>query len=188
MADGLTLKYLFAGIPFVDDEFDVRVFLTAVACARRHRGGERVDIPLISYLEPRQATAVFDAVLARQTAQPGRQPSPRQLQLAAAAADYVVRCRPAWSSLLQLPIEIRIIDGPIFGFSSASRPQHVFINARAWKSIEELREQLLHETAHLWVYMIEELWPLHEANDARTYQLPSGVGGKTASAVLNAAF
>ena len=39
-------------------------------------------------------------------------------------------------------------------------PQHVLLADEAFAADAELREQLVHELAHQWLYLIEDIWPL----------------------------
>lgn len=50
----------------------------------------------------------------------------------------------------------------------------------------ELREQVVHELSHQWLYLIEELWAL-EIHGARHTTLPSGTADRAPAEVLGAA-
>jgi hypothetical protein len=105
------------------------------------------------------------------------------------ARDWVSTSVPKWNALLAVDVEVLSSDSAAFiGSSNASIPQTIVLGKTAWHTDEELREQLLHEIAHIWLYMIEELWPLHYPASGQRYTLPSGTAGKTITGVLNAGF
>jgi hypothetical protein len=56
----------------------------------------------------------------------------------------------------------------------------------AFASDAELREQLLHELAHQWLYLIEDIWPL-DTPGAPLLTLPSGTRDRALAEVLGAA-
>lgn len=183
--ESISLEGLFGGLPFLDRSFRTDKFLTAVACARRHRhartGASALD--LTRYLQPTVALKVAGARI------PGNPPSSGHAAQVEGALSQLVARRPIWRPLLQLPVVLRTHDSPkVLGYSSAARPQHFVLGPRAFTDEEELREQVLHEVAHIWLYMVQELWPLHHPTAQDTFVLPSGVGGKSATGVLDAAF
>jgi hypothetical protein len=95
---------------------------------------------------------------------------------------------PAWAPLLSLPVRYARLypDGGAISASSRDWPQHVLLADDAFASDTELREQLLHELAHQWLYLIEDIWPLDRPRAARL-TLPSGTRGRAPAEVLGAA-
>ena len=97
-------------------------------------------------------------------------------------------CLPAWAPLLSPPVRYARLypDGGAISASSRDWPQHVLLADEAFASDGELREQLLHELAHQWLYLIEDIWPLDRPGAARL-TLPSGTRGRAPAEVLGAA-
>jgi hypothetical protein len=95
---------------------------------------------------------------------------------------------PEWDGLLRLPVRFALLF-PASGAISASSqdwPQHILLADEAFGTETELREQVVHELAHQWLYLIEEVWPLDQPGAARL-TLPSGTKGRSPSEVLGAA-
>jgi len=65
-------------------------------------------------------------------------------------------------------------------------PQHVLLAEAAFVSERELREQLVHELCHQWLYLVQELWTLADPQ-AEEVTLPSGTPGRAPDEVLGAA-
>lgn len=190
MAQPEGLNSLLGGMPFLDPKFRPQALLTAVACVRRHRDSLREGEPraLVDYLDPVVATGVYDRLLRRQSGFRVRLPDGATSQRIAAASVEIAALHPEWSPLLGIPLAFHLTDRDVIGSSSASRPQVVALGSAAFASDDELREQVLHETAHVWLYMVEELWLLHDEARPGSFALPSGVQGKTGTGVLHAAF
>ena len=95
---------------------------------------------------------------------------------------------PAWAPLLSLPVRYARLhpDGGAISASSRDWPQHVLLADDAFASDAELREQLVHELAHQWLYLIEDIWPLDRPGAARL-TLPSGTRDRAPAEVLGAA-
>jgi hypothetical protein len=72
------------------------------------------------------------------------------------------------------PLVLRGDSGAVSA-SSYRWPQHVLLADAAFTSARELREQLVHELCHQWLYLMEELWALN-AQGADLIVLPSGTG------------
>jgi hypothetical protein len=62
----------------------------------------------------------------------------------------------------------------------------VLLADEAFASRRELDEQLLHELAHQWLYLIEDVWPLHRPG-APALTLPSGTRDRSPAEILGAA-
>jgi hypothetical protein len=62
----------------------------------------------------------------------------------------------------------------------------VLLADEAFTTSRELREQIIHELAHQWLYLIEDIWPI-EKTGARTVTLPSGTRDRSPAEVLGAA-
>lgn len=190
----ISIRSLFGGLAFTSASFRWLEFATAVACARRARAlrSDRegyAAMELDEFLVPDVARRVYDHVLGRDGRHSDLGLTPEQGERATRVLNYVKSICPQWGPLLDFPLEIRVTERPgVIGYSNATIPQHVYLSERALASDSELREQLLHEVAHVWVYMLEELWDMHDHGDTTRFTLPSGTGNKTATGVMNAAF
>lgn len=183
------LKKLFGGIPFISEHFRISSFLTAVACARQHRGN-LVDFQLNSlaeYLNEENAVKVYNLLLGRSLDMKGESISMIEKSKIGVSIKEIAELSPGWELYFSLPVVTRKISQNVFGFSNASIPQHIFLNCKVWDCGDELREQYLHEFAHIWFYMINELWVFHK-DDAKEHLLPSGSAMKSPTGVLNALF
>jgi hypothetical protein len=185
LADFL-LTSLFGGVPFLDDTFDAAGLLTAVACVRRHldEGRGLPTLELGAYLQPdialqsarrrgglvAIASSKLDDDLAR--------------RVEAAILD-VVEAVPGWRPLFALPIVFRQIhDEHVVSRTIPAIPQHVYLGLEAFRAEEVLRESIVHEVSHVWLAIVTEVWPLHDAQVAGDFSLPSGTANKTATQVL----
>lgn len=187
----ISMNALFGGIPFLDPEFQTVQFLTAVAVVRRNRDKQNnmISDKLNEYLSPMRATHVYNQILGREGEIAGKALTNSEKNLVKDAINSIIAVMPLWSGLLTLPLEIRRTeDKLVIGYSNASRPQIIMLGPLSWQSEDELREQLLHEIAHIWLYMVEELWALHQDENPGFFTLPSGISGKTGTGVLNASF
>jgi hypothetical protein len=111
----------------------------------------------------------------------------RKQQIADARAGLAAGM-PAWEPLLSLPVRYARLHPPGGAISASSRdwPQHVLLADEAFASDAELREQLVHELAHQWLYLIEDIWPL-DMPGAVLLTLPSGTRDRAPAEILGAA-
>jgi hypothetical protein len=178
------------GMPFLDDGFASGRLLAVIAAARygvAERQGLVGGVPrhlAEAWLAPARAYLV-NAGPTPMPAQPLRAAGKQQIAsvLAGLAADV-----PAWAPLLRLPVRYARLhpDGGAISASSRDWPQHVLLADDAFAGDAELREQLLHELAHQWLYLIEDIWPLDRPGAARL-TLPSGTKDRAPAEVLGAA-
>jgi hypothetical protein len=179
-----------AGMPFLDDEFASRRLLAIIAAARHSAAvaqGLAGGVPrqqAEAWLAPARAYLV-NAGPTPMPAQPLREARKQQVRdvLAALAA-----AMPAWTPLLRLPVRYARLhpDGGAISASSRDWPQHVLLADDAFANDAELREQLVHELAHQWLYLIEDIWPL-DRSGAALLSLPSGTRDRAPAEVLGAA-
>ncbi|RCG33334.1 TetR family transcriptional regulator [Sphaerisporangium album] len=180
---------LLGGLPFLDEEFAAKRLLAAVAAARhvtaerQGKAGRITDNALETWLAPSGALLLG-----------GGQPIPA-IPLAPVQKDQVNGALtelgsliPTWTALTTLPVRYACLHVPNGAISASSRawPQHVLLAEDAFATPLELREQITHELAHQWLYLMEELWRI-ELPSARPVTLPSGTANRSPSEVLGAA-
>ncbi|HEX3956637.1 MAG TPA: HEXXH motif-containing putative peptide modification protein [Trebonia sp.] len=178
------------GMPFLDDQFASRRLLAVIAAAR-HGAAARQGL---AGGVPRQQAEAWLAPARAYLVNAG--PTPMPAQPLRAARKQQIACvlgglaasMPAWAPLLSLPVRYARLypDGGAISASSRDWPQHVLLADDAFASDTELREQLLHELAHQWLYLIEDIWPLDRPGAARL-TLPSGTRDRAPAEVLGAA-
>jgi hypothetical protein len=179
------------GWPFLDDGFDTRRLMTICAAVRyaeaRRRGlatGETDGHQAAAWLGPARAYMLSTAA----TPMPAQPLSHGQRQQITGASAEVASLLPAWQPLMSLPVRYALLvpDGGAISASSRDWPQHVLLAGAAFATSRELTEQLLHELAHQWLYLIEDIWPLEHPGAARR-TLPSGTPHRRPAEVLGAA-
>lgn len=189
LADPMTVL---GGMPFLDESFAASRLLAGVAAVRHveaERGGlaqgitdaqvmvwldpDRVRLlrPLPSHVPPMPATPLSDV-------------RRRMIADVVAGVDALI---PSWSPLVGLPVVFSLLSPANGAISASSRrwPQQVLLADEAFVSPVELREQVVHELCHQWLYLIEELWAL-EITGAQPATLPSGTADRTPAEVLGA--
>ncbi|GGK71010.1 hypothetical protein Sme01_27120 [Sphaerisporangium melleum] len=186
LSDPLTLL---DGLPFVDEGFTAKRLLAAVAAARHvtaereGRTGRIGEHHAETWLGPSGAL-----LLAGGQAMPAIPLTPgKKVQVAAKLAEIGVLV-PAWTQLTTLPIRYAGLYPANGAISASSRawPQHILLAEEAFATPIELREQVVHELSHQWLYLLEELWRL-ELPSARRVALPSGTADRSPAEVLGAA-
>jgi hypothetical protein len=178
------------GMPFLDNGFASRRLLAVIAAAR-HGAAERQGL---AGGVPRQQAEAWLAPARAYLVNAGPTPMPAQplraarKQQIAGVLGGLAASVPAWAPLLSLPVRYARLypDGGAISASSRDWPQHVLLADDAFASDIELREQLLHELAHQWLYLIEDIWPLDRPGAARL-TLPSGTRDRAPAEVLGAA-
>ena len=181
----------FGGLPFLSDGFLPIRLQTAVACVRQHRArqiGEPI-LPLAQYLDPPTARAIYSKLMDVHDQHVISPLDKQRDEDCTRARKFVSQVVDGWHPLMFFPIQVYSFDNSdVIGFSNAAIPQHIFLNEICWDAEQELHEQILHETAHVWMYFVEELWAFSSPKAPPTYSLPSGISGKTATSMLRAAF
>jgi hypothetical protein len=178
------------GLPFLDDTFAARRLL-AITVALRSAGAARRG--MVAAAAPSDAEAWLTPTLAFALAE-STAPVPalpltisRKHEVADALAS-VAALMPSWQPLLRLPVRYARLHPAHGAISASSRdwPQHVLLAEEAFATSRELREQIVHELAHQWLYLIEDIWPTETAAP-RTVTLPSGTGDRRPAEALGAA-
>lgn len=186
-ADTLTRPLtLLGGMPFLDDECRWRRLLAGVAAVRHveaERAGKAAGKQPEGWLWPAVIYALRDS-----PAMPAEPLTPTRRAAVTAQLDRLASAIPAWAPLLRLPIRYALLKSANGAISASSRAwqQHVLLADAAFTSDHELREQLVHELAHQWLYLIQELCAL-EVSGALHVILPSGTADRSPAEVLGAA-
>ncbi|WP_261566950.1 aKG-HExxH-type peptide beta-hydroxylase [Frankia gtarii] len=180
----------FGGWPFLDPGFRSRRLLAAAACvrwARQHTATPTRPTPaqLSTVLGPGEA-----ARIRRLDLHLDLPADPLTLYQQAQADDAMTGLAaafPDWAPLLALPIRfLRLDDDHALSASAFAIPQHVYLADPAFADTATLDEQLVHELCHQWLYLVEELHPLHHPGCQRRLTLPSGTPNRSVAEVLGA--
>ncbi|MGN5633251.1 aKG-HExxH-type peptide beta-hydroxylase [Streptomyces sp. AC154] len=178
---------LINGVPFLDDSFAPGHLVTAVIAVRQNHAA-RAGLPNVAdpslWLTPDRACLVrFDATEVPSI--PLTRDEDRKVSDALGRLEQAV---PAWTPLLSsLPMRYaRIASGASLSASSFWWPQHILLGAETLASDLEMREHVLHEHCHQWLYLIEELWDIDRPR-APTFTLPSGTSNRSPREVIGAA-
>lgn len=178
------------GMPFLDDGFDARRLLAMTAAVRHvdaeQRGIETgiSDRDIEAWLAPSRAYLLGTSY----GPIPALPLPPGQFEQVADALRGIAGLIPAWALLVRLPVRYASLYPPSGAISASSTSwlQHVLLADEAFASSRELREQVIHELAHQWLYLIQALWPLDQPS-AALLTLPSGTTHRTPAEVLGAA-
>ncbi|MFJ2439799.1 aKG-HExxH-type peptide beta-hydroxylase [Streptomyces sp. NPDC087658] len=178
------------GVPFVNDDFVVSRLASAAVAVRQYRAQEMklTGLPgktdFVSWLSPDTAVRTRPQAVVVQS----REVSRIRMRSVGEATEYLSGIVPAWRSLLSLPVRYRLLErsNPALSASFYLWPQHILLSDAAFDGQQVLRELLLHEQCHQWLYLIEELWPL-DVPEARRVTLPSGTSGRVPREVIGAA-
>jgi hypothetical protein len=103
----------------------------------------------------------------------------------------ICRVVPEWQDYFALPARVMMVDTQVyFGYSCLAEAQHIYLGSidDQLRDEELLLENYLHEFAHLWLYLIQEIEPFQSTNVSETYTLPSGTAGRSLTATMDAAF
>lgn len=178
------------GVPFINDEFAVPQLSAAVVAVRQRHGralgcdGLPAPTDFAAWLAPE--TAVQTRPDARPVpSSPVSEPMGGMIRDAAEGLAVLI---PPWRPLLALPVHFHLLEvtDPSLSASTYLWPQHVLFSLSAFSGRQALRELLLHESCHQWLYLLEELWPL-DVPDARRVALPSGTSERAPREVIGAA-
>jgi hypothetical protein len=95
---------------------------------------------------------------------------------------------PEWTPLLTLPVRYALMHPSNGAISASSRawPQHILLAEEAFRSDVTLREHIIHELAHQWLYLIQEIWAF-QTRGGQNLTLPSGTGTRSVAEVIGAA-
>jgi hypothetical protein len=178
------------GMPFLDATFADRRLLAAAAAARHVEAERRGAADAISDTGIEAWLAPARIVMLRPSSarMPATALSPARRDRVNAALEQLTLDMPAWEPLLRLPVRYALLHPSQGAISASSRawPQHVLLADAAFATHDELREQIVHELCHQWLYLIQEVWAL-DSEHATQFTLPSGTSDRRPSEVLGAA-
>ncbi|WTO32910.1 HEXXH motif-containing putative peptide modification protein [Streptomyces achromogenes] len=197
MSQNFSLRSLFGGVPLVDDTFNARRMLTAVATTRLFRAGRAKEI---ERSQGKELEALLSDALIPQRALELRHHSgfvsfpddvakmaPEDQHIAQQTLHGLAALVERWHILDSVPFNFAELRRPgVISSSNFGHPQHIFLSREAFRSPLELTEQILHESSHNWLYFIEEMWPLHTTHGEVTVDLPSGTSHRNPAEVLGA--
>lgn len=190
MADPLTEL---GGMPFLDDGFAAQRLLAVAGAARlaeAERLGKIAQISQAGVADVEMWLAPSRVTLLRPSSAPipASPLSPSEHTSIGQALAEIAAAVPAWTFLLDLPVRYALLHSTDGALSASSRswPQHILVGLEAFSRPLELREYLVHELTHQWLYLIQEGWALEAYPDERL-TLPSKTSQRGPSEVLGAA-
>ena len=179
-------------VPLLGLSYPYVQLMTLVACVRRYRktgdaeaASKSKDLSI--EFVPEQAVATYSGHN-NQVGLPLKRLPLEMNRQAESALHEIVDAYPAWIGALSLPIRFCILDrAGAISASADALPQHIFLSAEAFETATQLREQVLHELSHQWLYLLAEVSPLDAKPSFSSFSLPSGTSNRKASEVLGAA-
>jgi hypothetical protein len=170
---------LWGGFPFVDPSFNPSRLLAAVSCVRVTAETLEADrqktltIPeLADTIQPHGRWFAQQEIPEVITC--CRDVSSGEMRAINEALSSIVTACPDWKALTLLPIRFMAMpDNEMISASLPDYPQHILLSASAFVTSHELREQILHELAHNWLYLVVCLSPI-VTSQTRHFKLPSG--------------
>lgn len=179
---------IFRGLPFIDASFKSDLLLTLVGRVRKILADDIVGPAIdVDWLDPDQASRLRSAAdIACDL--PLLPLSAIQLQQVRSACADIVEEAPEWRRLIQFPVKYhRLESSDVIGCSCYATPQRVFLSEAAFSTKRELREQIIHEHCHNWMYFLEELMPFHRIDYREVFVLPSGTANRNPTEIIGAA-
>jgi hypothetical protein len=177
------------GLPFLNDGFAARRLLAMTAAVRyaasqRGQAGRCSVAEAEAWLSPARAFGLSTS----STPMPARPLTAARRRQVTGTLAALAGAMPTWRLLLALPVRYARLDPAGGAISASSRdwPQHVLLAEEAFATSRELAEQVMHELAHQWLYLIEDIWPL-QLPGATALTLPSGTRDRSPAEVLGAA-
>ena len=183
--DHLGFVPLVGGVPFVDGTFDCDKMLTAVAVKRAHVVAAVEWQQLPDLLKPARAYELAREHYGDHPPIDASVLTHNELEKVAAAKASIRKLRPEWTALVGAPVLYMKVSTPgLFSMTNPVIPQIVFLGEEALGSTEDLVETLVHELAHMWLGLLNEVWPLAVPGDSDRYTLPSGTANKSTLSLI----
>jgi len=189
---GISIINEFGGLPLISDAFDVNKLLAALSVIRRFEYSSTFNLEDIDET-PNIEFSVNFAIKLRSLKKSTNKIKSRKLSQSEeyaviAALKEIERDFPLVSHYLVLPIDFKfLMSSEAISASCFSSPQTIFLGRKAFITSVELREQIIHELSHNYIYALEEVVQLTTHGSKRAFTLPSGTGNRTASELVGAA-
>jgi len=187
-----------AKLPLLDVELDPAPLLEAVAAKRRQQGWllGRAGDDVKAYMDPEQAQKIADQIFGPASqmdpyAHGAYEPTGALKQSIADAQATIAQNYPDWSRCRELPVRVLISTYPyILGYSCLLHPQTIYLGLPSFggNSPDLLVDNYLHEYAHIWLYLVQEISPFSAERHGRRYTLPSGTSNRSVTATVDAAY
>jgi HEXXH motif-containing protein len=196
----MTVKLLMSvKLPLLDEDFDASQLMDAVARKRMQQAqllGHPVASSPDNYLDPREASKVLSEIYGISYAtdpyaRGSSELSGRWQELAKQATDLIFHNMPGWQPLEKLPVVTLLTPcASVLSYSCICHPQHIFLGVASFsnENIDFIAENFLHEYAHNWLYLLEELSPFSVDRYRMMYTLPSGTPYRSVTGVIDAAY
>ncbi len=189
---------LTAKLPLLDTDINPEPLLEAVARKRERQAwllGHVSEDPK-AYLDPEQAHQLFNEVYGGAPqmdpyTQNAYEPTGALKQTIMDARSALNTNFPDWGFFQKLPVKVLISPQPsILSYSCFLHPQHIYLGMQSFggSNADLLLESYLHEYAHVWLYLIQEISPFSNDRYGYRYTLPSGTSNRTVTATIDAAF
>jgi hypothetical protein len=185
-------------LPLLDENFDPSQLMDTVARKRMQQAqllGHAVTGNPRDYLEPDTARKVLSDFygISDDTdpyARGSSELTGRFQELAKEAKDRIFNDAPEWLTFEELPIAMLLTPATVLSYSCLCHPQHLFFGEVSFKdeSLDFIVENFLHEYAHNWLYLLQEISAFSADRYRVMYTLPSGTPNRPVTAVIDAAY
>jgi hypothetical protein len=184
-------------LPLLDEACNCHDLLSAIASLRTQRAwlaGGHVTLDKREYLSPTKARLLFELIHGGVSADPyaggASELGPSALRAVEVAEANIFQRMPQWGMYRSLPIRVLFTpNSGILSYSCLLYPQHIFLGGTSFLNNSELLiENFLHEYAHIWLYLLQEVAPFSANRNGLVYRLPSGTPGRSVTAVIDAAY
>jgi hypothetical protein len=185
-----SLQHSLRGLPFLSDEFDHRLVVTAVGTKRMNSltaEGTNPQRFLTSQCGVRYHTTERNHELQRRWETIPELSTDQMVEVDRIRAAVATQL-PVWQPLLDIPIRFVTTDDPaVMNASNPYVPQTIALGERAFDSDDDLAAALIHEYAHVWLGLLCEIEDIDNGSDTTPFTLPSGTAGKSLRTVVFAA-
>jgi hypothetical protein len=182
---------LAAQLPFLDEPCNVNKLIAAVVAARywRPKQLDRESLQPLSSVNYWMDPAVGCTVRSGGDDPGLPEVTLDQLTRIGEAIRSAVEVKPNWRNFFELPVRFLRLPETSRAISASAPhwPQHIMLSPAAFVTISELREQVVHEFCHQWLYLLEEVCPLEIMPGSRVLTLPSGTKERSLREVVGAA-
>ncbi|KRR07157.1 hypothetical protein CQ12_41220 [Bradyrhizobium jicamae] len=188
-----------AKLPLLDESFEATQLMDAVSRKRMQQAqllGLVMKEDATDYLHPETASEVLSAIYGATEATDPYACNSSELtgkfkELTTEATEKVFAGVPTWHALQKLPVAVMLTPcSTILSYSCICHPQHIYLGAASFQgeNVEFVAENILHEYAHNWLYLLQEISPFSVDRWRMMYTLPSGTPNRSVTAVIDAAY